>query len=195
MPLNFFTIKLGRAYYDEGFINPGKAVDHYFGVHGDVATVRFSPPTGGNSTVQTVIDRHANPSGYTRLNSRATIRDWFRANFAKGDLVLALIVNRNDVMLLTPGAWLASKNARHLPVSRVINDKQWWERLLERIKHLIKAGYHIDALVFRGGGTLQIPDWFRQLCDGLGIQLIVLEPDVFDRDYGHNDLRFNADQA
>ena len=195
MPLNFFTIRLGHAYYDEGFINPGIDVDYYFGVDGEPVTVRFSPPIGGNAAVQTEIDRNANQNKSARLHPRVTIRDWFRANFVKGDLVLALIMNRNDVMLLAPGAWKASKNARILPVSRVCNNEQWWKRLLKRIELLIQAGYPIGAIVFRGGGTLQIPDWFRKLCDKLGIKIIILEPDVYDRDYGTDNPRLNADQG
>jgi len=48
-------------------------------------------------------------------------------------------------------------------------------------RELIKEG--IQIFVFKGGGTIPIPDSFREFCLQNGIELEVLDDDEFDRKY------------
>lgn len=186
MAIDYFTIRLGVASYDHGFINPGVAVDRHFGPHHDATLIHFLPATAtGVSVVNTFNDRHANQNGTVRLNSRAAVCDWFQQYFARGNCVLALIEKINEITLITPDEWNKPGHRNPcLPISHIGNTQTDWDKLKRRIEDLIRSGYRISCLAFMGGGSLAIPDWFRDWCKEHGIKVKILEPDAFKHHFG-----------
>jgi hypothetical protein len=49
------------------------------------------------------------------------------------------------------------------------------QNVFERLRDLIASGRpRISDIVFAGGGTLKIPEWFRDFCDLMGIQMHII---------------------
>lgn len=70
-----------------------------------------------------------------------------------------------------------------LIISRVTVEGQasiddWFLKLAGVLKFL---GIH--KLIFRAGGSIEIPKWFEDLCQRLGIEIIILDSEKFDQEY------------
>jgi hypothetical protein len=92
-----FTVDLGStAYYDMGFINPGKKPSTHLGCHGEPILIYLGSM---EDKVGSLIDRNANSNGSVRIRSRAAIAHWFQVNFRRGDLVRARILSKNEILL------------------------------------------------------------------------------------------------
>lgn len=50
------------------------------------------------------------------------------------------------------------------------------ERLLESLEDLKREGPGLITLMFQGGGTLPLPEWFLERCRQLGIEVVVIDP-------------------
>jgi hypothetical protein len=92
-----FNITLKDTYYNNGIINPGKAMNEYLGNNGDPITIYL-----GNKdvVVSSRINRTANPSGAVRIvGNNGQIAQWFQNNFSLGDTVIAKIINPHSIFL------------------------------------------------------------------------------------------------
>jgi hypothetical protein len=99
-PLASFKIKLGQAYFEQGFINPGVDASHHLGLDGEHIEVLFDD---GSEAVLSRINRRANPSGGVRVVGRnRQIADWFQRHFHMGDVVDARVIHANRILLLGP---------------------------------------------------------------------------------------------
>jgi hypothetical protein len=97
-PLAKFRIKLGQAYFQQGFINPGVEASQHLGSDGEPLQVLFDD---GTEPVMSRINRTANPSGGVRVVGRnRQIAEWFQRHFRMGDAVEAQVVDANRVRLL-----------------------------------------------------------------------------------------------
>lgn len=92
-----FTIKLHKSYYDKGFINPPKDVAEHLGAHGESLT--FYLGRDRPDKVEASINRHAVSNGTPRLFGRKQLAAWFQKNFALGDMVHAVIISKNEIVL------------------------------------------------------------------------------------------------
>jgi hypothetical protein len=94
-----FEIKLGKAYYYNGIINPGVAASGYLGKEGEMISVLLGVD---GEVVKSRIDRTANSTGAVRLvGSNQRFADWFQKHFRYGDTVSAKILDPCRVVLLT----------------------------------------------------------------------------------------------
>ncbi|UVC08182.1 GIY-YIG nuclease family protein [Rhizobium sp. TH2] len=93
-----FEIKLGKAYYYQGIINPGVGASKYLGGDGDQITVLLGI---GGQVIKSRIDRTANLGGAVRIvGSNRVIADWFQKHFKYGDTVSARIVDPHQMVLV-----------------------------------------------------------------------------------------------
>jgi hypothetical protein len=93
-----FQIKLGSAYYHQGFINPGTDASKHLGGHGDRIIVYLG---SDSEQVDSVINRRANPNGSVRVvGNNRRIAEWFQRNFQPGDVVDAKVLDAQHIMLL-----------------------------------------------------------------------------------------------
>lgn len=78
-----FRIKLGKTYYQTGFINPGKLASDALGQHGQPIIVTL----GSDVKMQSKINRTANSNGSVRLvGDNGKIAAWLQRNFKQGDV-------------------------------------------------------------------------------------------------------------
>lgn len=97
-PRAWFTIRLGRTYFNLGYINAGVSASKNLGEHNELASIYL----GSLETLVTSrIDRAANLNGSVRfIGNNSAIADWFQANFEEGDEVTAEILDRHRILLL-----------------------------------------------------------------------------------------------
>lgn len=97
--LGGFDIKLGKTYWNTGFMNPGNDVSHLLGKDGDEVLIQLG--LGGRSIMRT-IDRRANTNASPRIYGGAEVRDWWQRHFQPGAEVRAEIIGPNHIVLLPP---------------------------------------------------------------------------------------------
>ncbi|MCX6848275.1 MAG: hypothetical protein NTY98_05090 [Verrucomicrobia bacterium] len=95
-----FTVVLGKSYYSEGFINVPIDQSKELGPHG--TPLLFFLGRENPATVETKIDRNANPNGSPRIRSRKEVARWFQKHFREGDTLHATIVSENEIVLEMP---------------------------------------------------------------------------------------------
>lgn len=96
-----FRIKLGETYYNDGFFNPGVEVSSLLGRDRETMLIRLGEDDLRG--IETVINRTANPStGSPRLYGRKQTAKWFQKHYKLGDVVEAIIVGPNEIVLTLP---------------------------------------------------------------------------------------------
>ena len=70
----------------------------------------------------------------------------------------------------------------------VKKSEDWWQELQGLLAQAMKIGSPFKKIIFRGGGTVPIPDWFKDWCKYHGITIEILEPEEFDRRFRENPL-------
>jgi hypothetical protein len=103
-------VKIGIAYYNQGFINIRVFYQEYFPQHGGHITVYLDSwdnlpitlPQGNPIT----INRNANPNNTPRIYMGGNYRAWVQRNFQQIDTMIVEILNPdrpNSILLRTPG--------------------------------------------------------------------------------------------
>jgi len=64
-----------------------------------------------------------------------------------------------------------------------IDKDGFWDSLRDYLKGLTQRGHKISKVVFRGGGTIRIPDCFRDWCAGNNIEIEIIDDPGFDNIY------------
>jgi hypothetical protein len=77
-------------------------------------------------------------------------------------------------------------------VPNVKQSRDWWDELLNILNRAMATGIPLKKIVFRGGGTIPIPDWFKDWCRENGIDIEILDPDEFDRQYCETPIVVNG---
>lgn len=93
--LTSFRIKLGEAYYNQGYMNPGIKASDYLGDHGD--TVNLVLPN--NKILISTIDRNANGNGSVRVYFGKDLYQWYQDNCNYGDVLIALVKRGNKIII------------------------------------------------------------------------------------------------
>jgi hypothetical protein len=75
----------------------------------------------------------------------------------------------------------------HLPSGRQKAVDDWFIQIASQL-----AVSGLKKIIFKGGGTVEIPDWFKDLCKQLGIEIVILEPEVFDREFPDEPIEDNT---
>ena len=87
-----FTWKLGKTYYNSGFLNPGVKVDQYFGQVGEI--VRLTAKNG--EVYESAIDRTANVNKTARLKFSGIV-PYLSKNYHQDDILNIEIVDINEL--------------------------------------------------------------------------------------------------
>lgn len=95
--LSRFNVNLLTAAYEQGFINPGRAVDHLLGSHDSIMKM-----TIGDRVFETRINRTANSNGTVRLYFGQPYAEIIRANFQYADVISFAIFGPGEIKLITP---------------------------------------------------------------------------------------------
>ncbi|WP_338661318.1 GIY-YIG nuclease family protein [Pararoseomonas sp. SCSIO 73927] len=97
-----FGIRLGEAYYRQGFINPGVDASRFLGGDGEPMSIVFDD---GTEEVISAINRKANRTGSVRVVGRnRLIAEWFQKHFREGETVEARVLSRNRILLISKAA-------------------------------------------------------------------------------------------
>ncbi len=94
--LDYFNVTLGEAYFNQGFINPGVRVDHFFGLENEMVKLRI-----GQQVFDCRIDRRANGYRSPRLNFKRPYIDYIQSHYKYGDTIRFGISAKNEIELIT----------------------------------------------------------------------------------------------
>jgi|CXWL01.1.fsa_nt_gi hypothetical protein len=95
-----FDIKLGVTYFNTGSINPGIVASTYLGNHGEAVKIYLGSE---DLCVASTINTTANPNGSVRISgNNFKIAEWFQTKFKQGDIVNALVIDKNTIFLREP---------------------------------------------------------------------------------------------
>ena len=95
-----FVVTLGATYYATGFFNVGVSSSPLLGAEGEKIEIYLGARDG---TVTGYISRKANPGTLApRVYGSAPLRDWFQANFKKGDEVAVDVLSPTSIRLRKP---------------------------------------------------------------------------------------------
>ncbi|MBL4620596.1 MAG: hypothetical protein JKX88_10925 [Marinicaulis sp.] len=91
-----FELKIGKAYYNQGFINVGVSFAKYFGNHNTSIEIYL-----GNyeNSVSGHVNRTANSNGTPRIMGGVSVRDWIQKNTRIGDYIGVEILSQKEICL------------------------------------------------------------------------------------------------
>ncbi len=92
-----FEVKLGIAYYNQGFFNVSQKNSDDFGADKTIIEIQL----GDNSTnnIQGYINRTANPNGTPRIMGGKSLSDWIQKNYKQGDILKVDILTNVSIRL------------------------------------------------------------------------------------------------
>jgi hypothetical protein len=93
--LTSFGIKLGDAYYNQGFMNPGIKASDYLGKQGESVSLILPD----NRVLSSKIDRNANGNGSVRIYFGKDLSIWYQKKFKLGNQIIALIKAGNKIII------------------------------------------------------------------------------------------------
>ena len=91
-----FDVTLGKAYYEQGFMNPGVRVDDLFGREGEIVKLLID-----GKELESRIDRTANVRGTVRLYFGRPLFEILQRKFKFGDTISYGIMSDNKIVLLS----------------------------------------------------------------------------------------------
>ncbi|MCG7856680.1 hypothetical protein MD537_06865 [Flavihumibacter sediminis] len=91
-------VKVGKAYYYQGFINIKVAGDSYFGNHDDLVSVQLNGK-GDGLNIEARIDRTANPNKTPRLMMGRIYTQWVQDNCKMGDELIVKVLDKNSIAI------------------------------------------------------------------------------------------------
>lgn len=124
--------------------------------------------------------------GYTRFKSQIS-RSGILINIFKKDIegitsvVLEIPPPRYDFTAIEP--------------ETKIDDIQdsFFKDLQDTMQEMLDLGIEISAIVFHGGGTMEIPEGFRDFCEKKGIEILTYNPIPENTENPINDDEFNGE--
>lgn len=91
-----YKLTLGNTYYKNGFFNLGVDVERYI-TYDEGTFVVFVGED--KKEIRGRVSREVNQNGTPRIYGGAELRDWFQANFRKGERVDVLILAPDQVWI------------------------------------------------------------------------------------------------
>jgi hypothetical protein len=92
-----FSIALGQAYFEGGFINPGVEASQHPGDADDPSIVYLG---SREERVASFINRRANGNGSVRIiGNNRRIAEWVQAHFQRGDVVQGAVLRSGNILL------------------------------------------------------------------------------------------------
>lgn len=92
-----FEVKLGKAYYTQGFFNVSRDYSDNFGA--DKALIEIQLGDKSKNVVQGYINRTANINGTPRIMGGKTLSDWIQKNFKQDDILIVDILTNVSIKL------------------------------------------------------------------------------------------------
>ncbi len=94
--LRVFKVRIGKAYYENGFFNVGVKDADYFSPDGADITVGLGKTS---RLINATINRRANPNGTPRIMCGTGYRDWVQRNYNIGESFRVEIYNPLSILL------------------------------------------------------------------------------------------------
>jgi hypothetical protein len=94
---NSFEVKIGEAYYNQGFFNVRKEYSNVFGP--DKAPIGIQLGASDNNTIYGHINRTANSNNTPRIICGVAFKNWIQSNFSKGDIFNVEILSPVSIRL------------------------------------------------------------------------------------------------
>tara|TARA_R110000737_G_C14624499_1_gene494331 strand:- start:10262 stop:11020 length:759 start_codon:yes stop_codon:yes gene_type:complete len=91
-----FDIKIGHAYYNQGFFNISVKHQELLGSNGEEITIYLGDKT---SILSGYINRTANPNATPRIMGGKKLSIWIKQNFKQGDYMRVLVFSRCSIMI------------------------------------------------------------------------------------------------
>jgi hypothetical protein len=92
-----FEVRLGQAYWNNGFFNVGVDFDRYFDKHNKPINIFLGDE---HSAVSGYINREANPNGTPRIMGGITMKEWIQRNAKFGGTITVEIFPDGDIRLI-----------------------------------------------------------------------------------------------
>jgi len=90
-------IKLGEAYYNQGFFNITRKYDKHIGKDGDLIDICFFDT---DVILNAKINRTANANCTARIMGGKILKNWIQSRFVKGDVLGVEILSKNSIKLV-----------------------------------------------------------------------------------------------
>jgi len=97
---NTLSLKLGVAYYNQGFFNIGKQYQDLLGLDGSTIKVQLGENT--EHTITCYINRTANPIGTPRIMCGIDYTNWIQTTYQLGDTLVVDIMADDLIKLRQP---------------------------------------------------------------------------------------------
>lgn len=94
---NTIEVKLGKAYYNQGFFNISQKYSDNFGA--DKALIKIQLGDNSKNIIQGYINRTANNNGTPRIMGRKKLSDWIQNNYKQGDNLKVDILTNVSIRL------------------------------------------------------------------------------------------------
>lgn len=91
-----FEVKLGKAYWRQGFFNVGVAFERYFGKHNSRVAIMLG---GSKDQVVAHINRTANSNQTPRIMGGAVVKEWFHRNASPGASIKVEVLTSDRIRL------------------------------------------------------------------------------------------------
>lgn len=92
-----FNIKLGTAYYNQGFFNVSQQYSSYFGADRELIEIKLGEDSIDN--IKGVINRTANNNGTPRIMGGKELTNWIQCHFKQGDILRVELLTKGVIML------------------------------------------------------------------------------------------------
>lgn len=92
-----FTLKLGIAYYNQGFINVPAKYSHHLGSNGEELEIYLGDIT--NQPIYGYINRTATNNGTPRLMGGIPQKTWIQKNFQENEKINVCILGLNSILI------------------------------------------------------------------------------------------------
>ena len=98
------------------------------------------------------------------------------------DNAVAFLRSLSMVIFCPVGGHIQFPNGSMVPIPDV-SRSDYWHTLRDVLCRAIKRAQSPVKIVFRGGGVVPIPAWFKQWCAQQGLAIEILPPDEYDAMY------------
>ncbi|NBB22363.1 GIY-YIG nuclease family protein [Runella sp. CRIBMP] len=96
-----FEVKLGKAYYNQGFFNVSQNHSENFGA--DKALIEIQLGDNSKNVIQGYINRTANKNGTPRIMGGITLSNWIKKNYKQDDILIVNILTNVSIKLNEKG--------------------------------------------------------------------------------------------
>ena len=135
-----------------------------------------------------------------KLNQDMDQKDWARLNsqILRSGILINIYTKKISeikcvVLEIPPPQYSLPPSIPEIDINQQIEElhEKFFEDLRDTINEMSSLGFKIPAIIFHGGGTLAIPDWFKNFCTENKIKILVYNQDNkndFINKLGHGEL-------